>query len=458
MNDLSIKREPETYVNQGRVASLLSPLFWTFAVLTVVHRTWVMPLNPLITDDYTTVWSAVRRFVDGAPVYTENYLDVDPHYLYSPGGTLLLAPMTWFGDYDMNRLFFVTVQSAAIVAAIVILLRWFGIGWKSWVIPVVLTAAYHAEPVINTLSFTNVNGSLLLAEVLFLLLVVKRKNILAGIIIGLAITVKPVVAPLLFIPFMRKQWTTVLSAIAVPVIANAAAWPLMNRASDYVNVTMPYLGVTRDYFNSSLGGQLLWLGAPEPLILMWRAAFGLVVAVALLLLLRWMHRDEVFWVTTTAGLLMVGVFFLSSLGQQYYSMLILPMILSVVRPLRGVVDAYGAPVKTVVANWPAATGITMCFFYGSWVLPIAPIFSGWINIAIATIGWGIILLAIMGCMIRWTIEDHAAGIDWFGRQPATTRGRKHGDDSTNSTGSVATAATLDDDSQEGTPHVHMETE
>ena len=65
---------------------------WPLAVLLVFHRVFVLARAGHATDDFTTVWSAARRFVERVPVYSEIYEHVDPHYLYNPGATLLLSP------------------------------------------------------------------------------------------------------------------------------------------------------------------------------------------------------------------------------------------------------------------------------------------------------------------------------------------------------------------------------
>ncbi len=372
---------------------ILTPLLWPIAILSIIHRTW---FTTGVTDDFTTVFTAVKRFNDGVPVYTENYLTVDPHYLYSPGGTLLLAPMAWLGDYDTARFWFVALQSAAIVAAVVFLFRWLGFNRSDWFIPAVLIALYHSEPVLHTLEFTNVNGSLLLAEVLFLWALLNRREVLAGVLLGLCIAIKPLFAPLLLIPLIYKQWKNIAAAIAVPVVANLVAWPLMVRSSDYFTFVTPYLGEIREYANSSLTGQLYWAGAPELLILLWRGAFGLLVLATVVLLWQWCKSDPFFWASTTAGVLLTGVFLISSLGQQYYSILLLPMIATVLM---------GSTARTALANVGAGVALFGCFFYGSWILEDPGTIGAWFDVAIVTIAWALLLLTVFASTLRMTIFE-----------------------------------------------------
>ena len=65
-----------------RLQAVANALLWPLALLLVVHRVFAVALPGTVTDDFTTVWSAARRFVLRVPVYNEIYHHVDPHYLY----------------------------------------------------------------------------------------------------------------------------------------------------------------------------------------------------------------------------------------------------------------------------------------------------------------------------------------------------------------------------------------
>ncbi len=47
--------------------------------------------------------------------------------------------------------------------------------------------------------------------------------------IGLTLTVKPVLAVLLLLPLLNRQWRALVTAFAVPLVFNAVAWPLVGR-------------------------------------------------------------------------------------------------------------------------------------------------------------------------------------------------------------------------------------
>ena len=393
-------------------------MLWPLAILLIIHRAWSLPHQVGATDDFTTVWRALVRFGDGNPVYTANYAHVDPHYLYSPGGSLALQPVTWLGDYETARMWFIFAQAAGIIAAVVLLLKFVGVSPRSWIVPLVLSLGFLTESVTSTMRFANVNGTLLLAQVLFIIFLLRDRRILAGLILGLAITVKPIVAPLLFLAFVRKDWSTILTAVAVPVAFNIVAWPMAADPMAYIERTMPYLGEVRLHANASISGELIYFGAPDLLVKLWLIVFAVPVILSLVLLLRWQWRDETFWALTTSGVLMTGVLLLGSLGQQYYSLLLFPTIIGAFHAFGGRRDAQGDPTRSVVANWPAGLAIALFYFSLNWFMDDYAVGSQlWIQV-MAWIGWMLFCLTMFGALLKWTIEEHGAGYDWLGRKHA----------------------------------------
>lgn len=368
-------------------------IFWPIAFFLFIHRVFILAINGSVTDDFTTVYSALRRFLDGVPVYNENYEFVDPHYLYNPGATLVLSPMALLDAVSFERTGFILINALAIIAALGLLTRMFGFSLKSFVWPAAVVAAYLTEAVRNTLIFANINGVLLLALVGFLWALLKRKNILAGIIIGLAILIKPLFLPLLFLPLVRKQWATIAGGVAVPVIANLVAWPLVPGASDYLTRTAPYLGIVRDYSNSSLRGMAVYFGFTDAVTYALLGLFAVIVGVGVLALLAIHKTDPLLWVTSTTGLLLAGVFLLSSLGQMYYSMMLFPLIFTVV--LR--ISAMHNPV--------AWMGIYLCLSPDSWSSERWRDYGRWFGFFQATAGWALIIISVSVAAVVWTVTQ-----------------------------------------------------
>ena len=146
---------------------------------------------------------------------------------------------------------------------------------------------FCTESVTNTLVFTNINGCVLLGEVLFFWFLLKGGNrnvLIAGAAIGLTLVVKPLLAVLLLLPLLNRQWRALITAFGVPLVFNAVAWPLSADPMGFVRNTAPYILETRDYFNSSILGNGIYYGLPMWLIIVLRVAAVVLAVVSLWLL------------------------------------------------------------------------------------------------------------------------------------------------------------------------------
>ncbi|MGW3483586.1 glycosyltransferase family 87 protein [Rhodococcus indonesiensis] len=367
-------------------AEVVKCVVWPLAVLTVLHRVVVKAVNGFRTDDFTPVYNAALAFLNRRPVYTANFEWVDPHYLYPPSGTLLISPIAVI-DPERSRWLFIIANAIAIIVALYLLLRMFGYGLDSVLAPILLLAAFSSETVTNTLVFTNINGLVLLGEVAFLTLLLRRRDLWAGVAIGLTFAVKPILAPLLLIPFVRRQWKVFVTAAAVPLGLTLVAWPLSVDAWAFVERTTPYLFEARDYFNSAIVGNGMYYGLPAWLILALRVVLGLMVVVSLWLLYRYCRHDELFFVGTSSGVLLTASFLLGSLGQMYYSMMLFPLLMTVV--LR----------NSVMRNWPAWLAVYGFMSYDSWLSGRWPEAGRAAEYMKTTFGWSLLLIVIFAVLL-----------------------------------------------------------
>ena len=147
-------------------SQVLRTILWPLAILFIIHRSYVLATNGYITDDYGPVYRAVSNFRRGLDIYNEHFDYVDPHYLYPPGGTLLMAPFGYL-PVDASRYWFIFFNTVAMIIAAYLLIRLFKFTVTSVAFPALLAAMFCTEAVVNTLVFANINGIILLLEVLF---------------------------------------------------------------------------------------------------------------------------------------------------------------------------------------------------------------------------------------------------------------------------------------------------
>ncbi|MGW0044313.1 glycosyltransferase family 87 protein [Rhodococcus sp. NPDC003348] len=375
--------EPRTARTTAEVVKFA---LWPLAIMTVLHRVLVKAVNGARTDDFTPVYKAALAFLNRQPVYTANFNWVDPHYLYAPSGTLLLSPIAII-DPERSRWLFILGNAVAVIIAGYLLLKMFGLALDSVAAPILLLGMFASETVTNTLVFTNINGLILLGEVAFLLLLLRRRDAWAGVSIGLTLAIKPVLAPLLLLPLVTKQWRALVTAVGVPLVLTAIAWPLSADPMEFVHHTLPYLMESRDYFNSAIVGNGAYYDLPTWMILALRAIFAVVVLVSLWLLYRYYREDRLFFLTTATGVLMTAYFLIGSLGQMYYSMMLLPLLMSVV--LR----------NSVMRNWPAWLAVYGFMTFDSWLSGHFPATGRAAEYMKTTLGWSLLLLVICGVLV-----------------------------------------------------------
>ena len=374
---------------------MLRSVLWPVAILSIIHRSYVLATNGYITDDFGPVYRAVVNFKLGLDIYNEHFDQVDPHYLYPPGGTLLLAPFGYL-PVDASRYWFIFFNTVAIIVAAYFLLRLFKFSMASVAAPALLLAMFCTESVTNTLVFTNINGCILLCEVLFFRWLLDGKvshQWLAGIAVGLTLVIKPSLAPLLLLPLLNRQWRALIPAFVVPLVFNVVGWFMVSDPMNFVRGTVPYIFAVRDYFNSSIQGNGIYYGLPEWLILLLRIGFGLIAVASLWLLYRYYReRDPLFWMLTSSGVLLVATFLVTALGQGYYSMMLFPFLMTVV--LR----------NSVLRNWPAWLAIYGFMTMDRWLLGHWPTTGRYLEYMKITYGWSLMLIVVL-CVLLFRYLD-----------------------------------------------------
>jgi arabinofuranan 3-O-arabinosyltransferase len=380
------------------VATVLRSILWPIAILMIIHRSYVLATNGYITDDYGPVYRAVVNFKRGWDIYNEHFDQVDPHYLYPPGGTLIMAPFGYL-PVDASRYWFITFNTIAIIIAAVLLVQLFKFSWTSVALPALLVAMFCTESVVNTLVFGNINGCILLLEVLFFRWLLDGKvshQWWAGVAIGLSLVVKPLLGPLLLLPLLNRQWRAIVTAVVVPVVFNVIGWFLVSDPMNFVRGTIPYIFSIRDYFNSSIQGNGIYYGLPGWLILLLRIAFLALAIASLWLLYRYYRtRDPLFWMATSSGVLLIASYLVLSLGQGYYSMMLFPFLMTVVLP------------NSVIRNWPAWLAIYGFMSADRWLLGHWPTTGRYLEYMKFTYGWCLMLIVVF-CVLYFRYLDAKA--------------------------------------------------
>ncbi|MGH4019648.1 MAG: glycosyltransferase family 87 protein [Pseudonocardiaceae bacterium] len=372
---------PAAVVDNPAARRVLPAVLWPVAIATYLHT--VSVALPVVDGvDFQIIYGGARDFLQGRPVYD------DVGYLFFPGGVLLSAPMAVVGPEPSHFVFVLLGALCAPVAAAVAL-RMMGRSWRSPLGAGLLLGLAISESVTVTLVLGNVNTGLAALQVLALYLLVRRRNTTAGLMLGLAITLKPVVAPVLLVPLLARRWGTAVVAAVVAVAVNAVGFLLVAERDQFLSNTVPTLTSYRGGLSSSLIAAATFLDAPPGVALVARAV--VVVLVAGVLVWSRAIPDEPVRYATQAGALLLGTFLAASLSEMYWSVLLLPLILTVCRPV--------SPMHT----WPAWLAVYLFATLDIWAAPQwSPAVAEYYIQLRPTAGWALLLAVLVG----WTWRQH----------------------------------------------------
>ena len=307
---------------------------WLLAVVACAHLVLRSYAADRYVIDFRVLQDGATRFWDGGSVYS------DPWFLLTPSGLLAMLP---FGLVGPAAGFAVwnTLSIAAAAVGVVCSLRFVGAPLSGPAAAAATLGICLSESLTSTLLLGNLNNSLLLAlGAGFLLADLRERTVVAGVLLGLSLALKPVLVLLLLIPLLRRRWPTLGWAIGIPLVLNVLGLALLlPRASDFFTVTVPHLLGGRRTWNNSLWSMGMHFGLPE-----WSIVAARLLVVVLMGVAVWRLRrveDAVLRSATTFGVLALGTFMASSLSQAYYSVLLVPLLLTVVRA--------GAAVRTPAA-------------------------------------------------------------------------------------------------------------
>ncbi|MFE5257072.1 glycosyltransferase 87 family protein [Streptomyces coelicoflavus] len=275
--------------------------------------------------DNAIVVRAARTWLAGGSPYD------DPHFLYLPSAVLAAVPEAVLPGAVLRVLVpcAVTVLLALAWACALLLHR---VPLGSRLAALGLTGlALGFAPFGHLVRLGNWTVTATVALPLALLLASRGRWTGAGAVIGAAVALKPLLAPVVLLFLFAGRWRALAAAVLVPALASAAAALAMPDPAGFFTRTLPFLlhgddGFVRLY-EASPAAVLPRLGVPAAL------AQGLAVAAAsagvLCAYRRWRRADPgpLRLAETGAGL-MLSAFLVSRPSYDHYLLVALPLLLA----------------------------------------------------------------------------------------------------------------------------------
>ncbi len=268
---------------------------------------------------------AARAVAHGVSPYSVS------EFVYPPSCALFVRPLAWVPAASVPRVGLVVNAVAVLLLSVVAGRaagdRWFG--KRSALVLLLLTLTPPARAV---LSLGNLSALMALGFTIFVLLAGRDRWVRAGLVLGLTLAIKPMLAPVLIVFALERRWKALGAALALPVTLIAGAALTVREPSRFLSQSVPFLSGGGeqgfDAYNAAIGAVFRTLG--------WPAALGwvarLLVAAAIVLCLAMVQRiesDTRNRVVTTATLLMAGTMLVGALGEDHYVLVLVPLLATV---------------------------------------------------------------------------------------------------------------------------------
>jgi arabinofuranan 3-O-arabinosyltransferase len=285
----------------------------------------VARLSPDGGMDNAIVVRAARAWLAGGSPYD------DPHFLYLPSAVLAAAPQALLPSAWLRLLVPVAVI-ALLAGAWAVALRLHKVPLSSRFAALGLAGlAAGFAPFAHLVQLANWTVTAALALPLALLLAGRGRWTAAGVVIGAAVALKPLLAPMALLFLFARRWRALAATVLVPAVASAGAGLLMPDPAGFFTRTLPFLlsgddGFVRLY-EASPAAVLPRLGVPQALAgLLATAAAGAGVLCAYR---RWRRGDAgPLRLPETASGLMLSAFLVSRPSYDHYLLVVLPLLLA----------------------------------------------------------------------------------------------------------------------------------
>jgi arabinofuranan 3-O-arabinosyltransferase len=283
--------------------------------------------SPNLGWDLVTSWRATVVFARGGEPYLRAKTD-GRLFLYPPSSLLLMRPIAWFSLRQIQLIGLVVTAVGAwvsVMASVALVgRRWYGPTAAAlvWILR-------YAKPMVAELNLQNATILCLLALIAFYFLATRDHWMIAGALIGLSMSLKPLLLVLLVVFVLERKWKPLVVAVAIPAVLNAVAFILVKDPGE-VFKKLPSLlnrSGTGVHLNSAWVDVLRALAIPDLLVIAVRLA---TVAIALgAAWLAWKRiGDPVLRLVTLSTALLLGSYLAGTLSEIHYMLTVVPFAIT----------------------------------------------------------------------------------------------------------------------------------
>lgn len=319
--------------------------------LDVLHPDVLLRMVPLpdvreLHVDFDSFWSSAVALAHGSDIYATS---VKLTNLNPPLMTVLLAPLAALDEVTAYRVW-VGLSVLMVVGAMLVVARELRLG-----------RAATALGLVGVLASSSLHGTLVLGQIYPVLLtglvagwIAERRGrpVLAAVLFGLVVALKPSLAPILLLPAVLRRWVPLRAGVASAAVASLVGVAVCGLPSSVHWLRIAFTEPVPEFVdNASFPGLAVRFGLPAAAGL----AGGLVVLVATLL---WAGRRRdrvepagpVLFAVLAAGLLF------SPIAWHNYGMLLFPGLFLLIALGRGAAAAALLALAAIPVSWNVPDG------------------------------------------------------------------------------------------------------
>jgi arabinofuranan 3-O-arabinosyltransferase len=337
-------------VSPGQVVSvaLVAVSILTAVVLDVRHPDVLLRLIPStnmydLHVDFDTFWHSAVAMLNGTDIYGT---PAKLRNLNPPLMTVLMGPLAPLDEVSAYRVW-VALTTLMVVGSVLAVAR-----------ELRLRAVFTVPALLAVLASSPLHGTLVLGQIYPVLLVglvagwiAERRGhpVLAAVLFGITVALKPSLAPVLLLAAVQRRWMPLRAGIGSAAVASLVGVLIAGPSSAFAWLKIAFSEPVPDTVdNASLPGLAVRFGLP--------AAVGMAVGLAVLVgTLAWCgrHRDRIdpagtgLWAVVAAGLLF------SPIAWHNYLMLLFPGALMLISLGRGAATAVMLAVAVIPVSWNA---------------------------------------------------------------------------------------------------------
>jgi arabinofuranan 3-O-arabinosyltransferase len=323
------------------------------------HRA-IHSINPGI--DFVRLYHAGTALIHGTSIYA------DKQFIYPPSAAPVFAPLGALKYATAFDVFTVLSVVAVLAATLLALSPWRSALWATLAALAAL-AVIKSDALTETIAQGNITLLLAPAAVGVLLLYDARRWQAGTALLVLTLLIKPLLAPLILLPLLRREWRPLLAPLAAGALILIVAFLLVPGA-DHFGAALRFLGggasLTggRAVANVSIAG----VASYHHFVAWGWVARLAILAATLAVLYVWARRPaSPGSIAAIGALLLATTFLVGPLAENHYMLVLIPCLLAAValhpRPLLAALAALPAlalfafptyAVGHILGSWQAA--------------------------------------------------------------------------------------------------------